>query len=241
MIKLREDNEASVIYQKAVGCDYEMRVRGITGDNSAVINDIINPVDGLPKDGYTIVFDKYNTLFNTAEVLAKSTRDILGDLVDLQGDTVKVLFVYPENGMCIIEQRKVVLKTLSMIKEVADRCGHEVKVIDVVYVTNSPFIVSDITLSNLSVFVKDEKTCKVFGRYANAFAGNLYGITNSMLPEKESVVMGDVCVEVINNWIATKYKEEDFDLDSALKVCCFIDDDFLKNTVERLLRYRESY
>lgn len=256
MIQLNEDIQSSIIYQKALGCEYEFHVKAVTGNDYDKIDSIIklkNPHGSLLSmdecgnklyrpdlrtlEGYICVCVPKDNNYYTTEDLVNHTRKVVSINWKAQpsNSRLKVIFLYPETGMYITEQRSIVMTTLKALKEMMDDENPLDKVIDVIYITNSPFIMSDITSGNLTVLLKGEENPKIQGRFAQVFAGNLYGITNAMLPEHNSGVLGDVCVEVLNNWIGKQSKESGFDIDSAIKITSFVDDEMLMNALGRAL------
>ena len=254
-MKLNENKKAGIIYQKALKCDYEFSVKGVTGNNYDIIDGLFKVKnktgslvykDGDSKkyfpdmrtvDGYIVVVESPVMRYNTVDDLVSrcKTSVMLNWKAQPIGKPIKVIFAYPETGMYLTEQRGIVLKTLEMIKELVDEEKPEDTSIEVIYITNSPIVLSDIPKDNLTVFIEGSDEPKIQGRFTNGFAGNLYGITNSMLPEKDAGVLGNVCVEVINNWIAKDNKNPDFDVDAAIIVSYFIDDEVIKNSVGRIL------
>lgn len=266
MIQLNEDIQSSIIYQKALGCEYEFHVKAVTGNDYDKIDSIIklkNPHGTLLSmdehgnklyhpdlralEGYICVCEPKVNNYYTTEDLVNHTRKVVSINWKAQpsNSRLKVIFLYPETGMYITDQRSIVMSTLKTLKEmmddenpsdkVIDVIYPSDKVIDVIYITNSPFIMSDITSGNLTVLLKGEENPKIQGRFAQVFAGNLYGITNAMLPEHDSGVLGDVCVGVLNNWIGKQSKEPGFDIDSAIKITNFVDDEMLVNVLGRVL------
>ena len=255
MVNLNEDKRASVIYQKALNCDYEFSVKAVTGNNYKVIGSMLKVKNKLgsllfedgdakrylpdmrTKDGYIVVPEPCAVRFNTVDDLVDwcKTSVMVNWEAQAHEKPIKVIFAYPETGMYLTEQRSIVMKTLKMIKEIVDDKKPEDTSIEVIYITNSPIVLTDITKSNLTVFIEGSKEPKLQGRFANSFAGNLYGITAAMLPEEDSGSLGNVCVEVINNWICKENKNPGFDMDSAITVTYYIDDEMLQHVVGRVL------
>jgi len=158
-------------------------------------------------------------------------------LVDKDNEEIKVLVVYPENGMYLRCQRDIVYETLKYLVEFTNNNLEKCKSIDVVFVTNSPILLSDISTGNVTVFIEgdDHPQNVKYNKHDGTFAGNLYNITCCILPRGDSGVIGKVAVDLLNNFkerIQNKY----YSYEDCQKICSFVDDPFLSHALKNLTK-----
>lgn len=251
MAVLNEELSASLIYQKVFNSELEFKVKAVSGNNYSVISKILKckkmktyqKVDGefvpntITKDGYVLIEEYKEKRFAEPSDIVENMSKVIPFLVDKDSEEIKVLIAYPENGMYLRSQRDIVYETLKYLVEFANNNLEKCKTIDVVFVTNSPILLSDITEGNVSVFMEGDnfpQNVKI-KQHAGTFAANLYSITCSILPEGDSGVIGKVAADLLNNFkerIQNKY----YSYEDCIKICSLVNDPLLSHTLKNLIK-----
>ena len=225
MKKLNEEKSSSIIYQKVLNSDYEFVVKAVTGDDYKNIDAIL-----MSKD-YVVIRESYTPRFASAQELANRTEHFVrNENVYLHKfdtlKTLKVIFAYPENGMYITEQRQIVYKTLELLNNFAKENCPNCNTIEAIYVTNSPFVITDITIGNVTVLLDE----KMHAKHEGAFMGNLYDVCSGMLSKDDCCFVGRIAMDFCN-YLIDAINEKNIEKDTAKKMTNFIDDSFIRGSL----------
>lgn len=250
MAVLNEDLSASLIYQKVFNSELEFKVKAVSGNNYKVISKILGSkktktykkVDGefvpntITKDGYILIdIEETKKRFTEPSDIVENMSKVIPYLVGKDNEEIRVLVAYPENGMYLRSQRDIVYEILKYLVGFANNNLEKCKTIDVVFVTNSPILLSDISEGNVTVFIEgnDNPQNVKLKQHAGTFSANLYSITCSILPEGDSGVIGKVAVDLLYNF-KERIQNKHYSYEDCLKICSLVDDPFLSRTLENL-------
>ena len=218
--------DASIVYQRALKSDKKFSVQVITGNDYDRIDEIVYTEN---KNTANCIFpDSYgaNMFKRTA---ADVSLQICSMLTEYPGFT-KIYLCLPETGMCLDEQRYIVINALkTMVEHLPDADE-----ISLIIWTNSPFVISDCTAGNLTIVRKgSESTIPEFGHGTkDLLAGNLYDIHVTV--QDNGSCIGECGRAFIQCYLDKKNSPEDLTEEDKNAVD-FIGDAFIAKQVKRIM------
>lgn len=219
--------DASIVYQKALKSDKKFSVQVITGRDFERMNKLTKPL--FSKDGWKWINpDSYETnpFRRTSDDVTRQVGRLLEDNPGLN----KVYLCLPETGMCLDDQRLIVINALqAMVDKLPDA-----EEINLIIETHSPFVISDCTAGNLTIVKKNsESTVPEFKHDTkDLLAGNLYDIHVTV--QDNAGCMGECGRQFVMTYIDRKDNPETVTEEEKSAVE-FIGDSFLASQIKRML------
>ena len=222
---LKFDKDSPEIFRFLFNTDKTIKLYGISGSDDNAIDNICKKL--APNVLFSPVYNiavPHNTVENYFRYFQPdcNVSNGKGELIPKMS---RMVFWLPETGMNIREQQMFV-KTL--IQRLLDL---NLEQDEIVIVTHSLFILSDIPSGNVNVFNKEE--CdgdKTF------FAGNLYDILSNFSPDtamgKLSSDFATKIIEMANDYEVSKKKP-------SKKLVNFIGDNIISGYIKRKFSYYE--
>lgn len=200
----------------------KIKLRCVTGTSKSKIEEFINEY----KHEYPVVnaFEMAAGFFMTSEDVARwLSVTVSGRLED------KAIIFYPEAYMHPTEIKNIVKECVQKLidnKRMTD--------IDLIFVTNSPIVLSDFPSSNVTFL--DDFDRKSFLKRTDkmrTFAANLYDLYVDALMDEHKSVLGGVCAAIINK-LADDSREGKAKYRDVIAIADIVDDEFLSKTISRL-------
>jgi len=200
----------------------KIKLRCVTGTSKSKIEEFIKEY----KHEYPVVnaFEMAVNFFMTSEDVARwLSVTVSGRLED------KAIIFYPEAYMHPTEIKNIVKECVQKLidnKRMTD--------IDLIFVTNSPIVLSDFPASNVTFL--DDFDRKSFLKRTDkmrTFAANLYDIYVDDLMDEHKGVLGEVCAAIINK-LAADSKEGKAKYRDVIAIADIVDDQFLSTTISGL-------
>lgn len=220
--------DASIVYQKALKSNKKFSVQVITGSDFKRMNKLTKSL--FSKDGWKWINpDSYETnpFRRTSDDVTRQVGRLLEDNQGLN----KVYLCLPETGMCLDDQRLIVINALqAMVDKLPDA-----EEINLIIETHSPFVISDCTAGNLTIVKKNsESTVPEFKHDTkDLLAGNLYDIHVTV--QDEAMCIGECGRQFVTTYINRK---DNLEAVSEEEKCAveFIGDSFLASQIKRMLK-----
>lgn len=171
---LNFDKKSPKIFQFLFDTDKIIKLYGICGSNDEAIDKVYENLG--PNVLYSPVYNKA-VPHNTVENYFRNFRpdcQVLNDKNELTDKMSRMVFWLPETGMNIREQQKFVN---TLIQHIVD-LEIEQKEFEIIIVTNSLFILSDIPSGNVNVYNTEDCSGD-----RNFFAANLYDMLANFSPD----------------------------------------------------------
>lgn len=219
--------DASIVYQKALKSDKKFSVQVITGSDFKRMNKLTKSL--FSKDGWKWINpDSYETnpFRRASDDITRQVRRLLEDNPGLN----KVYLCLPETGMCLDDQRLIVINALQAMVD-SLKYAEE---INLIVETHSPFVISDCTAGNITIVKKDSDiTVPMFKHNTkNLLAGNLYNIHVAV--QDNASCMGECGRQFVMTYIDRKDSSETMTEEEKSAVE-FIGDPFLSSQIKRML------
>lgn len=219
--------DASIVYQKALKTGKKFSVQVITGSDFDKIDKITKPL--FLKDSWKRINpDSYETnqFRRTSYDITRQVTRLLEDNPGLN----KVYLFLPETGMCLDDQRLIVINALqAMVDNVPDA-----EEVNLIVETHSPFVISDCTAGNLTIVKKSsDVTVPTFNHGTeDLLAGNLYDIHATV--QDNAGCMGECGRRFVMIYMDEKDSPETMSEEEKNAVK-FIGDPFLVHQIKRML------
>lgn len=218
--------DASIVYQRALKSDKKFSVQVITGSDYDRIDEIVYTEN---KNTANCIFpDSYG-----ASMFRRTAADVSLQICSLLTEYPgfnKIYLCLPETGMCLDEQRHIVVNALkTMVEQLPDADE-----ISLIIRTNSPFVISDCTAGNLTIVRKgSENTAPKFKHDTkDVLAGNLYDIYATV--QDECIGMGECGRAFIQSYL-DKNDSQEYLTEEDKNAVDFIGDAFIAKEVKRML------
>lgn len=224
---LKFDKDSPEIFRFLFNTDKTIKLYGISGSDDNAIDNICKKL--TPNVLFSPVYNiavPHNTVENYFKYFQPdcNVSNGKGELIPKMS---RMVFWLPETGMNIREQQMFV-KTL--IQRLLD-LNVEQDEFEIVIVTHSLFILSDIPSGNVNVFNKEE--CDGDRTF---FAGNLYDILANFSPDTAmGKLSSDFATKVIE--MANDYEDEVSKEKPSKKLVNFIGDNIISGYIKRKFSY----
>lgn len=223
MTPLNFDEKSPKIFQFLFKTDKTIKLYGITGSDDDKIDEVCKQL--APNVMFTPEHNKavpHNNVENYFRYFCPDCQ-VPNENGEMTYTMSRMLFWLPETGMNIREQQKFVN---TLIKHVLD-LDIEQKEFEIVIVTHSIFILSDIPSENVNVF--NIESCDGDRSF---FAGNLYDIVSNLSPDtaigKLSANFAEKIIKMAND-----YAEGKSDKKPNKELVNFIGDHIINGYIKR--------
>ena len=185
-----------------------------------------NILDSLSSGEKQLVHFTSNILYHLININSVKEDDIIKKYrnINIVLDEIELYF-HPQY------QKDIIYKLLNDIKLLK---LNDIKSINIIFITHSPFILSDIPKNNV-LFL--EKGNQINIDSIRTFGGNLNNIfTNSFF--LDDGLIGNYSKEIINNTIKEIKKDNEIDHDSIIKYINLIDEPIVRNKLFEMYFYK---
>ena len=217
--------DSSIVYQKALNRDdIKFSVQAITGTDFNRIQSILSD---LMVKGWTNILPDYHI----KKYFGRTPEDIHDQIMALfrlsgkNQSRDKIILYYPETGMTLDDQRFVVKTALESILEFSG----DISEVNLMIITNSPTIISDITEGNLTILLSDTSKNNKLHK-ASTLGANLYDIYCTI--QEDGMCMGECGRGFITSYLDKSKRNEKLTSEER-KAMNFIGDEFIRKQVER--------
>lgn len=204
----------------------KIKLRCVTGTSKSKIEEFIKEY----KHEYPVVnaFEMASNFFMTPEDVARWLSVTVSRRLE-----DKAIIFYPEAYMHPTEIKNIVKECVQKLidnKRMTD--------IDLIFVTNSPIVLSDFPTDNVTFLDDFDRTSLARNHHVGTFAANLYDLYVNALMDKNKGVMGKVCASIINK-LAADSREGKAKYRDVIAIANIVDDEFLSRTISRLEYVKE--